>query len=90
MSRLKNLQQHYCEKHSVFCDKCEYNEASYWERLKLKFHLFMCGGCREYSKKNTNLSKALKNANLSHLTSEEQESFKHMLQGNLIKTRSKE
>ena len=62
MSKREDLQQSYCEKYGMFCDKCQYDEASFWERLKLKFHLFLCGGCREYSKKNTHLSKAIRNA----------------------------
>ncbi|MGO1584387.1 hypothetical protein [Mesonia sp.] len=90
MSKREDLQQSYCEKYGMFCDKCQYDEASFWERLKLKFHLFLCGGCREYSKKNTHLSKAIRNAELSTLTPEEQENFKQMLQNNLLEIRVNE
>ncbi|MDT0293997.1 hypothetical protein ACFQ3R_06565 [Mesonia ostreae] len=87
MSKTEELHQSNCEKYGVFCEKCQYNEASYWERLKLKFHLLFCGGCRKYSKKNTHLSAAIRNAKFSNLTPEEQENFKQMLQSNFVKIR---
>jgi len=80
MGTSKNLQQSLCEKYGVFCDKCQYDEASFWEKLKLRFHLFICRKCREYSKKNVHLSEMIAHAKLQHLTPEEQESFKVLLQ----------
>ncbi|TXK75527.1 hypothetical protein [Mesonia sp. K4-1] len=89
MSTSNNLRHSLCEKYGVFCDKCQYNEASIWEKLKLKFHLFMCGECRKYSQKNTQLSEVIKNAKLSNLTPEEQESFKILLQKQMQNSSSK-
>lgn len=45
-----------CDEASTICDKSQYNEASFWEKIKLKVHLFLCKKCGLYSKQNKIMS----------------------------------
>ncbi|MDV7186340.1 hypothetical protein R3X25_03525 [Lutibacter sp. TH_r2] len=48
-----------CDEATTICDKSQYGEASFWEKIKLSFHIFMCKNCSLYSKQNAVLSKCL-------------------------------
>ena len=48
-----------CDEATKICDKNQYGEMSFLERLKLKFHLFLCKKCGNYSKHNGVLTKCL-------------------------------
>ena len=48
-----------CDEATAICDKNQYNEASYWDRLRLNFHLLLCEHCAAYSKQNNAVSKML-------------------------------
>ena len=50
-----------CEKASHVCDKSQYEEASFWEKIKLNLHLIYCKACRKYSNKNSKLTKLMTN-----------------------------
>jgi hypothetical protein len=41
-----------CDEATTICDKNQYGEASFWEKLKLNFHVFLCKRCGLYSKQN--------------------------------------
>lgn len=49
-----------CEDANHFCDKNQYKEASFWEKVRLNIHLIYCGACRKYSSRNGKLSKLFK------------------------------
>lgn len=49
-----------CEEANHTCDKTQYNEASFWEKVKLNLHLLYCAACRKYTSRNTKLSKVIK------------------------------
>jgi hypothetical protein len=49
-----------CDQASAICDKNQYNEASLWEIIKLKVHLFLCKKCGLYAKQNKIMSTCLK------------------------------
>ncbi|MDY7395696.1 hypothetical protein UMM65_10615 [Aureibaculum sp. 2210JD6-5] len=46
-----------CDEATAICNKSQYKEASFWEILKLRFHIFMCKTCGLYSKQNATLTK---------------------------------
>ena len=46
-----------CDEATTICDKSQYGEASFWEKLKLTFHIIMCKNCGLYSKQNSVLTK---------------------------------
>nr|WP_299799035.1 hypothetical protein [uncultured Maribacter sp.] len=65
-----------CEKAANICDKSQYEEASSWEKIKLKFHLFMCKTCAKHSKDNTKLTSLCNQARLAVLSEEEKKKMK--------------
>ena len=68
-----------CNEAAALCTKKEYEECSFAEKLKLRFHLLLCKTCKEYSKKNTKLSRLFKKANFQFCSSEEKTAYKQKM-----------
>lgn len=68
-----------CEKAAIICNKTQYREATFMERMKLKFHLFMCKNCLDFVARNTKLSTLCQKANLPYLTEEDKREMKAQL-----------
>ncbi len=68
-----------CEKAALICNKIQYREATFMERIKLKFHLFMCKNCPEFVQRNTKLTALCQKANLRSLTEEDKLRMKRLL-----------
>lgn len=75
-----------CDEVAHVCDKNQYNEAGFGDKLMMKVHLLMCKLCRGYSNRNQKLTKTLNSANLKTLNSEEKEFLKTRLQQEVNKT----
>ncbi len=69
-----------CNEAVHVCDKSQYNEASFFEILKLKMHILLCTLCRSHVKRNCKLTETIKSANLKTLRPEEKEILKTRLQ----------
>lgn len=69
-----------CDEAAHVCDKCQYKEAGFLDKLMMNIHLLMCKLCRGYSKRNGKLSKTIEAANLKTLRPEEKENLKTRLQ----------
>lgn len=63
MSRLKIFIS--CDKANHTCDKSQYKEASFLEKIKLNIHLIYCKACREYTKSNKKLTKKIKDSKVT-------------------------
>lgn len=48
-----------CEEANHVCDKSQYKESTFWEKVKLSVHLLHCNVCRNYTKNNIKLSKLI-------------------------------
>lgn len=70
-----------CEKALHICNKSQYQEASFWEILRLKYHLFICAKCAGHSKKNGRLTELCDQAALKSLSLAEKEELKKKLSG---------
>jgi len=70
------------EAHHV-CDKNQYKEASFWEKVKLNIHLVFCSFCRKYSARNMRLTKAIKNSNITTMPPDQKEALEQRLQKEL-------
>lgn len=57
MNRLKIIIS--CDEANHSCDKSQYKEASFWEKVKLNIHLIYCAACRKYTKNNKNLTQKI-------------------------------
>jgi hypothetical protein len=70
-----------CEKAAEICNKTQYNEASFIETLKLRYHLLMCKTCSKSTKKNSELTTLCEKANLQSLSDQEKLKMKRLLEG---------
>ncbi|TWO31783.1 hypothetical protein E1J38_011945 [Seonamhaeicola sediminis] len=56
-----------CDEAQHICDKAQYDEASPWEKFKLKIRLSYCKITRAYYKSNTMLTKRIKESKVECL-----------------------
>lgn len=49
-----------CDEATTICDKSQYGEATFLEKIKLNFHLIACKVCALYTKQNRTMSKLFK------------------------------
>ncbi|OYX24892.1 MAG: hypothetical protein B7Z06_08220 [Flavobacteriales bacterium 32-35-8] len=56
-----------CDEAHHVCDKTQYKESSFWEKLKLYFHLIYCKACRKYTRNNKKLSNTIHKAKVECL-----------------------
>jgi len=68
-----------CEKALHICNKSQYEEATFMEKMKLKFHLFMCKTCSAHSARNTQFTSLCQQANIKSLSEEEKMKMKEAL-----------
>lgn len=69
-----------CDKAAIICNKTQYGEASFMDKMRLKFHLFICKTCSAFTKKNTKLTALCEKANLHSLSEQEKLKMKEQLQ----------
>lgn len=50
-----------CDEATTICNKNQYGEASFYEKLKLSYHIIFCKLCKTYSSQNDLLSKIFGN-----------------------------
>lgn len=53
-----------CDDALVACDKNQYENLNFWNKLRLKIHLFYCDYCRGYSRRNQKLSELFRKAGI--------------------------
>ncbi len=68
-----------CEKAALICNKIQYREATFMEKMKLKFHLLLCKNCPEFSRRNTQLTTLCQKAHLKSLTQKDKRRMKQLL-----------
>ncbi|WP_196895631.1 hypothetical protein [Aureivirga marina] len=49
-----------CDEATMICDKSQYGEATFSEKLKLNFHVLFCKFCKRYSAQNAKLTDIFK------------------------------
>lgn len=69
-----------CEEASAICNKKQYNEATFWEKVKHKFHILVCRACSQFAKKNTKLTSLFEKADLHSLSENEKDRIRKQLQ----------
>lgn len=72
-----------CEEAAHVCDKSQYKEARFSEKLLFKVHILMCSFCRKYSSRNTKLTNVINTSALKTLTLEQKIKLKERLEVNL-------
>ncbi|WP_439130849.1 hypothetical protein [Polaribacter sp.] len=49
-----------CDEATTICDKNQYGEATFLEKIKLNIHFIRCRICMKYTKQNVTLTKIYK------------------------------
>lgn len=71
-----------CDKAADICTRAQYKEASQWEKWKLRYHLWFCKICADYSKHNKKLTSLCSKANLKSLSESDKLEIKQRLDQN--------
>ncbi|MGM5470505.1 hypothetical protein ACS386_09530 [Flavobacteriaceae bacterium LMO-SS05] len=74
-----------CEQAKYICDKSQYGEATFWEKIKLRIRLCWCRITRAYSKRNSVLTKSIKSSKLDCLKLQEQQELREKFKKELTK-----
>jgi len=73
-----------CEEATTLCCKNQHKEASFYDKIRLGLHVFMCKRCREFSKQNNLLTKIfsvhLKKCEEQHLSEAEKVALQKKLE----------
>jgi hypothetical protein len=72
-----------CDKAAELCTMSQYDEASWWQKLKLKLHISYCKSCAKFSAKNSKFSSLCEAAKLNSLNEMDKESMKEALKKEL-------
>ncbi len=74
-----------CEEANHTCDKNQYKEASLLELIKLNIHLIYCAVCREYTARNTKLTKLFKKSEIKTMPLDQKAAMKEKLRQKMTK-----
>lgn len=74
-----------CDEANHLCDKSQYKETTFFEKIKLTFHLIYCKVCRNYSNNNAKLTDCIKNSKTECMDNSVKESIKKKVNQELTK-----
>lgn len=74
-----------CKDANHICDKSQYNESSFWEKIKLNLHLLYCRVCRKYSGNNSRLSEIMNQSKIETINTSEKEKMREQLKKEMAK-----
>lgn len=69
-----------CSEANHVCDKSQYKESSFNEKIKLYIHLMYCGACRDYSNTNTRLSSIILKSKVTCIDKKYKDSMKNLFE----------
>mmetsp|Transcript_14572 Transcript_14572/g.21895 ORF Transcript_14572/g.21895 Transcript_14572/m.21895 type:complete len:82 (-) Transcript_14572:131-376(-) len=72
-----------CRDAEHICDKNQYKEAGFWEKMRLTLHMAYCSACRKYTLRNTKLTKAIQSPQVQTVSQSEKEALKKKLEQQL-------
>lgn len=79
MSRMSKLLFIDCSRAAECCNKAQYKEARPLEKMKLYFHLAFCKTCRQFSEKNSKLTRALQKSKLRSCPEEQKQAWREQI-----------
>ena len=74
-----------CDEANHICDKNQYKEASFSEKIKLIIHVIYCAACRKYSMANTKLTGLIKKSKVDAIEDSEKYKMKLLFEKELSK-----
>ena len=69
-----------CHEANHLCDKNQYKECTFWEKVRLNIHLIYCRACRKYTARNIKLTKAMKDPKVKTVSAADKEALKKKMQ----------
>lgn len=69
-----------CDNANHVCDKSQYKEASFWEKVKLNIHLIYCSACRTYTKNNSILTKTIKKSKVETMDNNSKDEMRRKME----------
>ncbi len=74
-----------CEEASHVCDKNQYREANFLEKIRLNIHLLYCNACRKYAARNRKLTQMIKDSNLKSMPQKDKDIINNKLRQEMSK-----
>lgn len=74
-----------CNEAGHVCDKAQYNDATTFEKLALRFHILYCTACRKHSARNFKLTKLMERAGLHTLDEDKKRAMRDLIDKELSK-----
>lgn len=74
-----------CEEAELVCDKSQYGGLSFWEKVRLRLHLFYCDYCRTYTQRNQKLTLLFKRFRIAQPAKQFDEDAKELMKKKLEK-----
>lgn len=74
-----------CHEANHLCDKNQYKEATFWEKVKLNIHLIYCRACRKYTARNNRLTKVVKSPEVHSVSPTDKSVLKERIQQEVAK-----
>ena len=68
-----------CEQAATICNKSQYNEATWRQRVQLFAHLLVCKTCAKFSRRNKQLTQLCSEAEINRLSDAEKDMLKSTL-----------
>jgi hypothetical protein len=65
-----------CDEAKIICDKSQYNESTFWERLRLGIRYAYCHITRSYVKRNKKLSNLVSDENVRCMNTDSKNELK--------------
>ncbi|MHA7943094.1 glycine dehydrogenase [Formosa sp. 3Alg 14/1] len=78
-----------CDEASHICDKFQYNESTFLERLKFKMHIVFCTLCKKHMFTNMKLTESIKQSNIKCLDAKSKSEMKKCFEKELEKQNTK-
>lgn len=66
-----------CHEANHVCDKSQYKESTFLEKVKLNLHLLYCKACREYTKANLKLTSVITDSKITCMDKKSKECLKN-------------
>ncbi|MFD2827248.1 hypothetical protein ACFSYG_12265 [Leeuwenhoekiella polynyae] len=79
-----------CKKAGHLCDKGQYEDASFFEKLNVRFHNLICKHCSDYSERNAKLTKLLKDPKCRQMPEECKKRIREELERELAKNKTEQ
>ena len=83
MEKKKNILFISCDEAKHICDKSQYGEATFWEKVKLNIRLSWCRVTQAYTKKNRKLTNLMNEANNTPMPPQSKDDLRRKLQEKL-------